>query len=207
MAFAPYATLPEFKAWITLTDTIDDVVMTDALKSVSRWEDEYCERHFWQDGATGSEIARTFVPTSCYELTIDDLVPGSVTTFKTDESGDGSFEVTWAASDYQLLPVNRPTGRPFKRVEAVGSRVFPSWLTRGQRSNRVEITGIWGWPAVPESVKQACLIQASRILKRRYSPEGVAGFGEFGAVRVSNRLDPDVQQLLDPYRRTAVLVA
>jgi hypothetical protein len=206
MAFAPYATVPEFKAWITIDDTIDDVVATAVLDSVSRWIDEYCDRHFWQDGATGAEMARTFTPTRCYSLDIDDLVPGSVTTFKTDDAGDGTFETTWAASDYQLQPVNRPSGRPFRRVEAVAGRLFPVPYMRA-RSNRVEITGVWGWPAVPDTVHQACLIQASRVLKRRHSPEGVAGFGEFGLIRVTNRPDPDVMALLDPYRRTAVLVA
>lgn len=206
MAFAPYATLPEFKAWVTLDDTVDDVVATGALEAVTRWIDEYCDRHFWKDGATGAEVARTFTPKHCYKLDIDDLVPGSITTFKTDAAGDGTFETTWAASDYQLQPVNRPTGRPFRRVEAIGGRLFPVTYTRS-RQDRVEITGVWGWPAVPDAVQQACLIQASRVLKRRHSPEGVAGFGEFGLIRVTNRPDPDVMAMLDPYRRTAVLVA
>lgn len=207
MAFAPYATLPEFKAWVTLTDTVDDVVMSDVLDSTTRWIDEYCDRHFWQDGATGSEVARTFETCHRYHLEIDDLVPGTVTSFKTDESGDGVYEITWSVSDYQLQPVNRPNGGPFTTVAAVGSRQFPLPWIYGRRTNRVEVTGVWGWPAVPDTVRQACLIQSQRVLKRRYSPEGVAGFGEFGAVRIGSRLDPDVQQLLDPYKRYAVLVA
>lgn len=44
---------------------------------------------------------------------------------------------------------------------------------------------------VPYSIRLAVLMQTSRWFRRRLSPEGVAGFGEFGAVRVS-RLDPDV---------------
>lgn len=206
MPFAPYVTLPEMKAWVILNDTVDDVVMSGVLESVTRWIDEYCQRHFWRDGAAASEVARTFTPTYCHRLDIDDLVPGSITTFKTDEAGDGTFETTWAASDYQLQPVNRPTGRPFTRVEAVSGRLFPIPYARA-RSNRVEITGIWGWPTVPDPVAQACLIQSSRILKRRYSPEGVVGFADLGVVRFQSRLDPDVMAMLDPYRRYAVLVA
>jgi len=206
VAFAPYATLPEFKAWVTLTDNDDDVVMSDTLESVSRWIDQHCDRHFWRDGDTGSEAARAFAATCRYSLHIDDLVPGSVTTFKTDEAGDGTYETTWAPSDYQLLPVNRPNGEPFDRVEAVASRLFPL-RAPSRRANRVEITGVWGWPSVPDAVKQACLIQASRMLKRRFSPEGVSSFGDLGLVRVGTRLDPDVEQLLNPYRSYAVLVA
>jgi hypothetical protein len=204
MAIASYVTLPEFKAWVTLTDTVDDVVMTGVLESVSEWITEYCDRHFWQDGTVGTPVARTFSPCHPYMLPIDDLV--SVTTFKSDESGDGTFETTWSASDYQLQPVNRPTGRPYTKVAAVAGRLFPVRYdyTRG---NRVEITGVWGWSAVPDAVKQACLIQASRVMKRRYSPEGVIGPSDFGAIRVGTRLDPDVEQLLNPYRLVGVRVA
>lgn len=183
-----------------IDDMIDDVVITDVLESVSRWIDDHCGRHFWQD----TSVSRTFTAMSCREVLTDDLV--SVTSLKTDAAGDGTFEVTWATTDYQLQPVNRPTGRPFRRVEAIASLLFPVRSRQGSRSDRVEITGTWGWAAVPDTVKQACSMQASRVLKRRYSPEGVAGFSEFGAVRVA-RLDPDVMALLGPHRRIARLVA
>jgi hypothetical protein len=41
----------------------------------------------------------------------------------------------------------------------------------------------------------AVLMQTSRWFRRRLSPEGVAGFGEFGAVRIS-RLDPDIMDAI-----------
>ena len=40
---------------------------------------------------------------------------------------------------------------------------------------------------------------ASRLFRRRLSPEGVAGFGEFGAVRVIAQ-DPDIEALMTPNR-------
>jgi hypothetical protein len=212
MAFAPYATRPEFKAWVVLNDTIDDVVMDECLAAASRWIDDYCDRHFWQDGTVGTPVARTFTPCSngCRCIDIDDLV--SVTTLKTDDAGDGTYETTWSASDFQLQPVNRPTGHPYTQVEAVGSLTFPARTAPGSRANRVEITGVWGWGAIPAPVHTACLIEASKELKRRFSPEGVAGFGEFGLVRISSKpVDPTVEQLLSPYTRTSrttgVLVA
>ena len=207
MAFTPYATPAEFKDWVVLNDNVDDGVIIPVLSAVTQWTDEYTDRHFWRDGATGTEVARTFESSYQCRTDIDDLVPGSVTVFKTDEAGDGAFETTWTATDYQLLPFNRSNGWPYTHVEAIGGLRFPVRASRQGRIDRIQITGIWGWATVPATVKQACLIQASRVLKRRHSPEGVARIGEFGAIRVSTRLDPDVQQLLDPYRRTAVLVA
>jgi hypothetical protein len=204
MAFAPYATLDEFRTWVILKDTDDDAVANSVLTIVTRWIDTYCDRHFWQDGATGSEVARTFVACGTYELDIDDLV--SATAVKTDAAGDGTFETTWAASDYQLWPPSQPAGNPYTKVRAVAGQLFPIVYSPFGRADRTQITGIWGWPAVPPEVHQACLMQSSRLLWRRGSPGGIAGFGDF-AVRVGTLLDPDVRQLLDPYRRIAVLVA
>jgi hypothetical protein len=91
-------------------------------------------------------------------------------------------------------------------VRATGlGRWFPVAACTG-RLARVQVTGTWGWPAVPVDVKQACLLLAARLFIRKESPQGVAGFGEFGAIRVRSA-DPDVVALLEPYRRNAVLVA
>jgi hypothetical protein len=48
---------------------------------------------------------------------------------------------------------------------------------------------------VPYTLRLAVLMQTSRWFRRRLSPEGVAGFGEFGAVRIS-RLDPDIMDAI-----------
>jgi hypothetical protein len=48
------------------------------------------------------------------------------------------------------------------------------------------------WPATAE---YAAKLQGARLVKRRASPEGVAGFGDFGPVRVA-ALDPDIEAML-----------
>lgn len=48
---------------------------------------------------------------------------------------------------------------------------------------------------VPATIRLAVLMQTSRWFRRRLSPEGVAGFSDFGAVRVS-RLDPDIMDAI-----------
>jgi hypothetical protein len=51
----------------------------------------------------------------------------------------------------------------------------------------------------PDEVHTAALIEAARTLKRRGSPEGVAGFGgDFGLVRVSG-IDPTIEANLSPW--------
>lgn len=54
-------------------------------------------------------------------------------------------------------------------------------------------------PIVRDTLREACLLLTSRLFRRRLSPEGVAGFGDFGAVRVT-RLDPDIERLITPAR-------
>jgi hypothetical protein len=52
---------------------------------------------------------------------------------------------------------------------------------------------------VPDDLAEAALLLTARLFRRRLSAEGVAGFGEFGAVRVT-RVDPDIEMLITPYR-------
>ena len=115
----------------------------------------------------------------------------------TDEKG--STYTTFGTNDYQLEPVNsRSDGlySPFTGIRAVNTYAWPVV----DQQALVRVTGVWGWAAVPTAVKQACVIQSSRIFKRLDSPLGVAGFGDMGAIRVGRYLDPDVEQLLMPYR-------
>jgi hypothetical protein len=187
----------------------DEWMITGAIKAASRSIDNYCQRRFWLDP---TPVARTFIPQTLTSIEFDDDI-GSTTglVIKTDASGDGVYETTWVAADYQLLPVNAanafPEAEPWTAIRAVGTKTFPwlvnTWLTR---LDRVQITASWGWPAVPDAVVQACLIKASKFFGRKDSPQGIAGFGDFGPVRLSSRDDPDVMMLLSPYRRVPVLV-
>lgn len=56
------------------------------------------------------------------------------------------------------------------------------------------------WP-LPD-VQEAVLLMASRLFKRRQSPEGVAGWDDLGVVRIVSR-DPDVQALLETHIEVA----
>jgi hypothetical protein len=62
------------------------------------------------------------------------------------------------------------------------------------------VTGVFGFASVPIAIKQATILAALRAYKRYESPTGVLGFSDMGVVRIG-RLDPDVQRLIDPYRK------
>jgi hypothetical protein len=195
-----YASVETLKSRLGSTTTVDEFEFHQACFAASRGLEWYCERHFWRT-ATGT--ARTFVPHDYYCLKLpefNDLV--SVATLKTDAAGDGTFETTWAASDYQLLPQNpsaAPEQQPYTEIRAVGTQTFPQPYTTPARMDRVEITGVFGWPAVPYGIQQAALILAAKTFKIKDAPFGVAGVGDF-VTRV-RREDPMFAFYADPYSR------
>lgn len=56
---------------------------------------------------------------------------------------------------------------------------------------------------IPDAAHRAVVMLATRLFKRRESPEGVAGWGDMGAVRVMT-VDPDIENLLAPSREWGI---
>lgn len=197
-----YATLPELKTRLDISDTTDDDRLTASLAAASREIEAYCGRQFNDAGAAS---ARVFRPTGCALAVVDDFNTTTGLIVATDEGDDGTYETTWATSDYELEPLNGVvaglSGWPFYRIRAVESRTFPTVRRRAT----VQVTARWGWTAVPTPVKEACLMIAAETFKIGDAPFGVAGFGEFGPVRV--RMNTRAQSLLAPYQRDPMLVA
>jgi hypothetical protein len=187
-----YATLSETKAALRITDSVDDSLLEMAIESASRLIDGYTYRYFYNAGTA----TRDFVASDSYLTIIDDLI--SLSELKTTDE-IGSEYVTWGSADYQLRPVNgKQDGLnvPYTSILSTDDLLFN---ILGEQA-LVRVTGVWGWSAVPIAIKQATIIQSSRIYKRLDSPLGVAGFGDLGAIRVGRSLDPDVEQLVMPYR-------
>lgn len=195
-----YATSAEFKAFVSIpvSDTVDDTVINLALDActaqIERWTDQVFT-------AESVATTRDYKVTSTGQL---DVAPISTLTgliVATDDNGDGTFETTWAASDYRVEPVNAAaSGVPWDRIVALGTRWFPKNTYRPT----VRVTAKFGWPGgtVPQAVKLATLLQAARLFKRKDAPFGVAGSVEFGSeMRLKERLDPDAIDLLRRYRR------
>jgi hypothetical protein len=190
-----YATLAQVKAALRITDQIDDSLLNTSISAASRWIDGYTGRSF-VNAAAGTA---TYVPTGRMDdLAIDDVT--SVTSIAIDENLDGTFSTVLRPIDFLLLPVNGRSGGipvPFYRVRPQEEGYWPTGYGRAT----VRVEGVFGWPAVPDAVREATILQASRLYTRLDSPLGIAGFGDMGAMRVSFKGDPDVMMLLEPYRR------
>ena len=192
-----YVALSELKSALGITGSTDDDFLNLAIDSAEESIADLCGRVFT---AAGSASARTY-RAQPYLAVTDDVSTLTGLVVKTDTSGDGTFDTTWASTDYQVEPLNNLTkGRSVNNLRAVGSYTFPVY---GDGLASVEVTADWGWPAVPDSIKQATLMLAARLYSRKASPMGVIGVGDFGPVRVS-RSDPDIAHLLMDYRRAGV---
>lgn len=203
-----YCTVAALKSRLGITNDDDDLELHAACFAVSRLVEQICDRHFYRT----SSQARTFIPQDWWLLHLPafcDIV--SVTQLAVDGTGDGTYDTVWDASQYQLLPLNPTAGpeqKPYTQIRAVGGLVFPPHLIFpgvAARQDRIQITAVWGWPAVPMAVRQAALVLAADQFKLKDAPFGVAAEGAF---LTHNTLSASQQAntLLKPYKRDAVLI-
>ena len=193
-----YCSLDELKTALRITDALDDRPLESSVEAASRRIDGLCSRRFFLDTATSQ---RTYAPDRPRVLVIDDVATATGFVVKLDNDGSGTFETTLTSGvDYQVEPLNALTqGQPITMLRSLGT-TFP---VSSSRRATVQVTARWGWPAIPDAIREATILLASRHFKRNESPLGVAGFGELGAVFV-RRTDPDIDTLVAPYRRIVV---
>ncbi|HET6504614.1 MAG TPA: head-tail connector protein [Amycolatopsis sp.] len=186
-----YATLAELKTALRITDTSDDTELQAKLTSASRRIDSDVGRlhGFGQDSVATSRI---YQARHAELLTVDDI---STSTGLIVEIGRGTSWSTVDPNSYDLLPENAEAdGWAIETLLRVNG-CWPLW-----GSQRVRVTAKWGWPAVPEEIKNATILLAARLFRRKDSPEGVKGFSDLGVVRVS-KYDPDYDALIADYTK------
>jgi len=184
MAWAPdYVTDVELKAYLRISDTGDDAELAVVATASSRAIDLHTNRQFGKVAAAEQRLytARYDHERCRWVIDIDDLMTTTDLVILV-----GGVALT----DYVKEPVNAAAkGRPWTRlVVDKDSAVVPTG-----EEYEVAGTAIWGWTAVPNSVKLAARLQASRFHSRRDSPYGIAGSPDAGSeMRLLSRVDPDV---------------
>lgn len=200
MAWAPdYCTSAELKSYTRIDDNVDDAQIALAISAASRTVDRYANRQF---GLVAVPEARYYTAEYNRDLcrwtvSVDDLMTVTGLLVNADLQDDGTYSDT--IDEYALRPVNAaPKGRPWTRIV-----VHPTSTSQpNSKDAAVEVTARYGWTTVPDQVKQATLLQATRILERRNSPYGIAGSPDTGSeLRLLAKLDVDVAVILGPYVR------
>lgn len=190
MSWAPdYAEVADLLAFVRIGDSVDDDQAALAITSASRAIDSATGRQFGKLDAPQERFYRPDWDASRrrWVVQIDDLMvePTAV-------ESDGTATTGWVLRERNAVS----KGRPWTELELASDAPHPG-------CDEVAVTAAWGWTAVPETVRQATLLQASRFLARRDSPLGVAGSPDMGGeLRLLAKLDPDVETMLRGYRRT-----
>ncbi len=196
-----YCTLSDLKTSLAIEDIQDDAGLEAAILTASRMIDDYTGRFFYRDGTTAAPVTRYYTPDSWYITNLDDFV--SLNQIALDDDFDQTYTTILAASDYLIEPINNARrGWPYTRIVAIDRYIFPYAYPQS-----VRVQAVWGWPSIPAEIAMATKIQASRLFIRRQSPFGIAGTPELGTVRLTSRLDPDVEALIRPFKKMNGLVA
>ena len=195
-----YATLAEAKAYLSISDSIDDTMLESMVEAASRSIDNIAGRRFYLDA---SASARLYRGTNPYILTVDDFGSTTGLALALDTGGDGTYETTLTYNvDYVVEPFNAVAmGKPYTQITLVGGQLLP-WLLPNLRPS-VELTAKWGFPTVPDDISQACLILTADMYKRKDSVGGNLGISELGAIRMSP-LGRDIAAMTRAYRREVI---
>lgn len=130
-----YADLTTLKsaAFLNISDTATDAYLRKLLEGASRDIDKLCDREFYCWEGT-----RYFDGGDTILFLDDDIL--SVATFKCDSDGDGTYEDTFATTDYNLYPLN---DFPKTRAEISANSDyggFASGVSKG-----VQVIGVFGY--------------------------------------------------------------
>lgn len=192
----PYCQVADVRSQLTDADAqLDQTMIEKAVGATSRAIDRYCGRRFWRDPVP---VTRLFDADHPHTLIVPDIAAAEGVVVELDTGQDGSFASTLDAADYQLLPLNAAAdGGAYSwwRITLVGGLRFQR-PCRGRPG--VRVTATWGWSQIPDEVVEAAVIKAVALFKSKDAPFGIAGFNDFGSVRIS-REDPRVMTLLAPY--------
>jgi hypothetical protein len=192
-----YCSLVEMKQndILKFADTSHDALLEIVINAASRDIDEFCGRHFYQVTETRYYTTDSDKP---YCLEVDDIATTSGFALYTDLNADGTYEYTWASTDYNLTPYVPKMGWPYTGIETtpLGLYTFP-----GVRKG-VKVTATWGWPSVPPNVKRVCLLWSEILWKRWITPQGMSASTSIGQVMMKTPgIDPDVARPLMIYRK------
>jgi hypothetical protein len=197
MAWQPdYATDEELSQFLTgQVDTFDASAFGLAVTAASRAVDRDTNRQF---GLEDEPVERFYTARydprrRRYVVEIDDLMDTTGLVVTRVGGTTGAVDVI------DLKPANAAAdGRPWTFfVVDPQSTELPSCDEDG-----VSVVAPFGWTTTPTTVKEATLLQASRLITRRVAPFGVAGSPESGSeMRLLAKVDPDVSVTLGPYRR------
>ncbi len=189
-----YVTVEEQADYERIGDLDDTATLQLAVTAASRAVDRCTHRQFgFLNLAQERRYTARWNRRRClWVVSVDDFM---------DTSGL-TVTIAGATVTYTAEPINAvDEGRPYERLVVDKASVGKPTGLDGE----VVATVKWGWTAVPDPVKQATHLQASRFHTRRQAPFGIAGSPDQGSeMRLLSKVDPDVAVSLKDFVRDRV---
>lgn len=177
----PYITRAQMKVFskVPADNASLDSLLDDVIGAASKEVNKHTHRQF---NKADIASARVYKPLSRNIVYTDDFWTTEGLVVAVDSNGSRSYTTIMSPSDYEVYPLNGivdgEPGWPFWKIKL---RDFGSFST-GYAS--VQVTAKWGWEAVPDLVRQATYLLANEGFAAKGAPLGVAGYGNFGEIRV-----------------------
>jgi len=158
-----YATLDEYKNWITMrgsstsADAADDSVIEYHIEAASRYIDRETGKRFFADSA---DQTRYYTPDDSLILDVDPL-SAAPTSVSIDTTGLRSYTALTQDTDFELLPYNAALeGQPYTQLSIIAALASYSWPLAAKS---VKVIGKFGYPSVPDDVREATLMIAQSL--------------------------------------------
>ena len=182
-----YATLAELKAYLGISVTTDDALLSNILTRITAAIDAYCGRTF-SATATETEYFDAIEDVDGRALYFDDdcaSITGVV-------NGDG---VTISSSYYVTMPTD---DTPYYGIKLKASAPY-AWTYTTDPENAIAVTGYWAYSLTPPAdITQAC-VRWSAYAYRQKDAQSMTTAVEQGFMTVGGIPD-DILRLLAPYR-------
>tara|TARA_R100000329_G_scaffold31974_1_gene29630 strand:+ start:1214 stop:1891 length:678 start_codon:yes stop_codon:yes gene_type:complete len=202
-----YCALSELKTWLGLSGSGQDDNLNASIKSASSSIAKYCGRQFDIDSTVQTRVYDCEFMDYAF---VDDIATTTGLIVKTLNADASVHETLTINTDFLLAPYNADKldpAIPFDKIVMNienGGKVLPVEHRQG-----LQVTAKFGFPSVPDDVKQAALIQSARYFQRKNSPMGFSGNPETGQAPIMflSQLDPDVKTMIRHYKKSTITLA
>jgi len=175
------------------TDTEQDAIIQSLISAAGPVIGSFCEREFVPP-AGDPEIARTFEYPGGGHLSLAPFDLRELTQIRIDVDEDSPTVLT--ASEYRLPAPTREGTNTYLRLAPYLVHSRSRWQQRV-----VEVSGKWGFAAVPADVKQAAIVTVAIWLKRDVSAFSSVFNLDEGHIERPEALPTAVTRMLFPYKR------
>lgn len=139
-------------------------------------------------------------------LVLPDPMAAAPTLIRIDSTRDAVYETTLLTTDYELFPRNAARGpepKPYYEIRLMRTGLYTGWIY----DSLVEVTAIWGWPAVPAAIVEATcqLVALWRIETPRATSQMNAGFDAI--LGTSKAAQDIVERVIGSYSRRSFVMA